>query len=241
MQPVALRLDQKIRQDRNRRLPLHHALRRGQLLHQLSPAYRYLHRCPLCCRPFHFFHDRHPPTSPLLLCQPVRPSLAPIYNTLPAAQKPSCPLPLIVFMFSLTACVENPSLCLKTVAQSRRTCISDADLCNNLSDPMHRPIMKITVCKPATRLLRSLCVSFLITSRTNRSSRWKSGNSSHPPPVTPLGSGAGFLNPGCGFLDPWKTFSKTLPTTPLSHVFNSPNQNSCAKLACCVSIASKPA
>ena len=62
VQPVAVGLDQKIRQDGNRRLALHHALRRGEFLHQFLAAYGNLHRCPLCCRLFNFsFHDRHDP------------------------------------------------------------------------------------------------------------------------------------------------------------------------------------
>jgi hypothetical protein len=62
VQPVALGLDQKIRQNRNRGLALHHTLRRGELLHQVLAAYGNLHRCPLRGRLLRFtFHDRHRP------------------------------------------------------------------------------------------------------------------------------------------------------------------------------------
>ncbi len=47
VEPLALRLDEKIREDWNGRLALHHALGRGQLFHQFLAAYGYLHRCPL--------------------------------------------------------------------------------------------------------------------------------------------------------------------------------------------------
>jgi hypothetical protein len=64
VEPVALGLDEKVRQNRNGGLALDHALRRGKLLHQILAAYGNLHRCPLRGRLLYFcFHDRHNPPS----------------------------------------------------------------------------------------------------------------------------------------------------------------------------------
>ena len=100
VQPVALGLDQKVRQNRNRGLALHHALRRGEFLHQFLAAYGNLHRCPLRGRLLHFcFHDRHSPT--LALEARFR-SLATLYNTLAASGSGCLFFFLIVFIRALT-------------------------------------------------------------------------------------------------------------------------------------------
>ena len=63
VQPVAIGLDEKVGQNGNGGLALHHALRGGEFLHQFLAAYGNLHRCPLRGRLLHFsFHDRHKPT-----------------------------------------------------------------------------------------------------------------------------------------------------------------------------------